>query len=134
MWQLVHGTLAPPILRSSREPYPAATGLWHWLHNTLMFGIFSSRAFCEPCGVWQARHPSALTGGVLVNERTAHIRVALGADHILIGRGPQVVVPERAVNVMTVVALDHAFVHRMVEGHTECRLHVGVALKAERGL
>jgi len=71
---------------------------------------------------------------VLVNERTAHIGVALGANHILIGRGPQVVIPKGAVNVVTVVAFDHAFVHRMVERHIERRLHVGVALEAERGL
>jgi hypothetical protein len=37
------------------------TGLWHWLHNVLMFGIFKSRAFGEPCGVWQPTQPSVLT-------------------------------------------------------------------------
>jgi hypothetical protein len=44
VWQLVHGV-------SSDDPafmewtVPPATGLWHWLHNVLMFGTFSSRAF-----------------------------------------------------------------------------------------
>src|ERR1700677_4387182 len=61
VWQSVQGV-------SSDEPafipctVPAATGLWHWLHSTLMFGIFSIRAFCEPCGVWHPMHPSPFTG------------------------------------------------------------------------
>ena len=35
---------------------------------------------------------------------------------------------------MAVAALDQALVHAVVEGHIEGRLHVGVALEAERGL
>ena len=38
-----------------------ATMLWHWEHRTLIVGTFNSRAFCEPCGVWQARQPSPFT-------------------------------------------------------------------------
>ena len=75
-----------------------------------------------------------LDRGVLVHEWPAVLHVALGADRILIGRGPDVVVPKGAVNIMAVAALDQAFVHLVVEGHIECRLHIGVALIAERGL
>ncbi len=71
---------------------------------------------------------------MLVHEGAARLRMALGADQVLIGRGLQVAVPECAVNVMTVTAFDQAFVHPVVKRHIECRLHVGVALKAEHGL
>jgi hypothetical protein len=60
VWQLVHGD-------SSEEPalmpwtVAAETGLWHWLQSVFTFGIFNSRAFCEPCGVWHPMHPSAFT-------------------------------------------------------------------------
>src|ERR1017187_6461445 len=54
--------------------------------------------------------PLRLDRGVLVYERPTHLRVALGADHILVSRGPQVVVPEGAVRIMTVAALDQTFV------------------------
>ena len=75
-----------------------------------------------------------LDRSVLIDKRPAHIRVALGADHVLIDRRSQVVGLEGAVHVMAVGALDHAFVHRVMERHIELRLHVGVALEAERGL
>jgi hypothetical protein len=75
-----------------------------------------------------------LDRGVLEDERPARLGVALGADRILIGRRLQVVVPEGAVNVVAVAALDQAFVHLVVERHIERRLHVGVALEAKRGL
>jgi len=52
--------------------------------------------------------PFGLDRGVLIHVGPTHLRVALGADHVLIGRGLQVVVPEGAVNVMTVVALHQA--------------------------
>ena len=61
VWQLVQGANSddPAFMECT---VAAATGLWHWLHNTLMFGIFSNRAFCDPCGVWHAMQPSAFTG------------------------------------------------------------------------
>ena len=49
VWQLMQG-------RSSDEPefipctVAAETGLWHWLHSVFTLGIFSIRAFCDPCG------------------------------------------------------------------------------------
>jgi hypothetical protein len=60
--------------------------------------------------------------------------VALGANHILVSSGSQVVVSECAVNVMTVAAFDQSFVHSMVEWHIECWFHIGMALKAKRRL
>ncbi len=79
-------------------------------------------------------HPSALTAGVLIHKWPAVLHVALGADRVLIGRGLDVVVPEGAVNIMAVAALDQALIHLVMEGHVEERLHVVVALEAERGL
>ena len=84
--------------------------------------MFSSRAFCEPCGVWHAQASLRLHRHVLKDERSALIHVALGADHVLIGRGPQVVVLEGAVHVVAVAALDQAFVHRWWKGMENCGL------------
>ena len=79
-----------------------------------------------------APHASfGLDRGVLVDERSARLHVALGADQVLIGSGFQVVVPESAVHVMAVAAIDRAFGHRVVERHSERPLHVAVALVAE---
>ena len=75
-----------------------------------------------------------LDRSVLVHVRPAYLGVAFGADRILIGCRLQIAVPEGAVNVMTVGALDEALVHPVMEGHIECRLHIIVALEAERGL
>jgi len=75
-----------------------------------------------------------LDRGMLVNERSTHIRVALGADLVLIGRGPQVIVPEGTVHVVAVAALDQPLIHPVMERHAERRLYVTVALIAERRL
>ena len=75
-----------------------------------------------------------LDRGMLVNERPTHIRVALGADLVLIGRGPQVIVPEGTVHVVAVAALDQPLIHPVMERHAERRLYVTVALIAERRL
>jgi hypothetical protein len=45
--------------------------------------------------------------------------MALGADSILIGRGPDVVVAECAVYVVAVAALHQALIHLVVEGLRE---------------
>jgi len=93
----------------------------------------------QPCVLRTVRSvaPKAslcLDRGVLKYERSARLGVALGADPILISRVSQVVVPESAVNIMTVAALNQPFVHPVVERHTERRLHISVALIAELGL
>jgi len=75
-----------------------------------------------------------LDRGVLVDERPARLRMALGADSVLIGGGLQVIVPEGSVRIVAIAAADRAFVYRMMEGHIEGRLGVGVALEAELGL
>ena len=75
-----------------------------------------------------------LDRGVLEYKGSARLSVALGADRILVGRRLQVIVPEGAMNIMTVAALNQAFVHSMMERHIEGRFHVGVALKAKHGL
>jgi hypothetical protein len=55
-----HGiALADPASRPCTEPL--ATGLWNWLQSVAMLVMFSSRAFCDPCGVWQPVQPSART-------------------------------------------------------------------------
>ena len=75
-----------------------------------------------------------LDRGMLVDERPTRLRVALGADRVLIRRGLEVVVPESAVGIMAIAALDQTFVHLMVKRHIERRFNVGVALKTERRL
>jgi hypothetical protein len=65
------------------------------------------------------------------HEGATGFRVALGADCILIGGGLEVVVPEGAVGVVAVGALDQAFIYPMMKGHIEGWLHVCVAGKAE---
>ena len=78
-----------------------------------------------------------LDRGMFEDKRPARLRVALGADRVLVGGGPDVVVAEGAVNVVAVAALDQALIHPVMEGHVERRLHIGVALEAElrlRGL
>ena len=82
-----------------------------------------------------ATHASlGLDRGVLVHKGPACLRVALGADHVLIGGGLQVVVAEGAVGIVAVAAANRAFVHRMVEGHVECGFLVAMAGEAELGL
>lgn len=71
---------------------------------------------------------------MLVYKGTAVIRMALRADHVLIGRGPQVVGQETAMHVVAVAAPDHAFIHRVVKRHIEHGLLVVVALVTELGL
>ena len=71
---------------------------------------------------------------MLINPRPARLGVALGADRILIRGRLQIVVPKSAVGVVAIGALDQALVHLVVEGHVERRLHVRVALEAERWL
>ena len=72
-----------------------------------------------------------LDRGMLVNERPTRLRVALGADRILIGHGFQVVVSEGAVRIVAVRTLHETFVHPVVKGHIEGRLDVCVALEAK---
>jgi len=75
-----------------------------------------------------------LDRGMLEDKGSARLRVALGADHVLVGGIAQAVVPKGAVDVMAIAAPDKTFVHLVVERHIEGGLHVGVALKAEHGL
>ena len=72
--------------------------------------------------------------GVLVDKRSTHLRVALGADQIRIISGTQVAFLECAVHVVAICALDQAFIHLVMERHVECRFGVGMALEAESGL
>src|SRR5208337_2298376 len=52
-----------------------------------------------------------LDRGVFIDERPACLGVALGTDHVLVRRGPQVVGSEGAVYVVAIAARDQAFVH-----------------------
>jgi hypothetical protein len=78
--------------------------------------------------------PLGLDRDVFKDERPARLAVALGADRVLVGRGPHVVGSEGAVHVVAIAARDQAFVHLVVERHIERWLRVGVALEAERRL
>jgi len=78
--------------------------------------------------------PLSLDRDVFIDERSARLGVALGADRVLVGRGLHVVSSEGAVHVVAIAAHDQALVHLVVERHIERRLSVGVALEAERGL
>jgi hypothetical protein len=60
--------------------------------------------------------------------------MALGADQVLIDSGFQVIFPESAMGIVAVAARDRAFVHRVVEWHSERPLHVAVALVAKHRL
>ena len=71
---------------------------------------------------------------VFVDERTARLGVALGADRVLVCGDLEIGRLERAVNVMAVVARQQAFIHLVMEGHCELRLDAGVAAIAERRL
>src|ERR1035437_509957 len=84
-----------------------------------------------------ARASLALDHCMLKHPGAACLRVALGADHVLVSCGPHIVRVERAVSVVAVGALHQAFVHLVMEWHAELRLDVGVALVAKlrlRGL
>jgi hypothetical protein len=70
-------------------------------------------------------------GGVLVDEGSTRLCMALGADRILIRGQLDIVVLERAVRIMAVAALDYAFIHLVMEGHVKRRLDVCVASKAK---
>ena len=69
--------------------------------------------------------------GMLVNERPARLRMAFGADCILIGRGFQVVVSKGAVRIVAVRTLHKAFIDPVVEGHIEGGLDIRVALETK---
>ena len=68
-----------------------------------------------------------LDRGVLEYKGSARLSVALGADRILVGRRLQVIVPEGAMNIMTVAALNQSFVHPVTERHCELDLLVQMA-------
>ena len=68
--------------------------------------------------------PFRLHRCVLEHKWPSRLRVALGADRILIGGGLNVVVPEGTVRIVAVRARQKAFIHLVVEGHIERRLDV----------
>ena len=78
--------------------------------------------------------PFRLDRGVLIDKRSPRLHMALGADQVLIDCGSQVVFVESAMGIVAVAAVDRAFVHRVVEWHTERPLHVAVALVAKHRL
>jgi len=85
-------------------------------------------------GCMAAQAALALHRRVFKHEGPARLRMALGADSILIGGGLDIVVAERAVDIVAVAALDQPFIHLVVEGLRERRLDVCVALVAEHRL
>jgi len=67
---------------------------------------------------------------MLEHKGPTRLRMALGADCVLIGGGFDVVVAEGSMRIMAVTALHQAFIHPVMKGHVELWLHVGVALEA----
>jgi len=68
------------------------------------------------------------------DKRASRLRVALAADLILLGCGPEHLLPEGAVRVVTVGAFHQAFVDLVMERHVELRFLLRVALEAKRRL
>ncbi len=68
---------------------------------------------------------------VLIHKGSPGLRVALGADRVLIGCGLHVVVSKSAMNVVAIGATHGAFVDLVVERHIEGCLCFGVALIAK---
>ena len=75
--------------------------------------------------------PLRLDRNMLKHERPARLHMALGADKVLIGGGLQVALLESTMDVMAITASDRAFLHRMVERHSERSFDVTVALEAK---
>ena len=75
--------------------------------------------------------PFRLDHCVLVHKGSTGFRVAFRADGILVGSRLHLIVAKRAVCIMAIAALDEAFIHLVMEGCCERRLHVGMALIAE---
>jgi len=78
--------------------------------------------------------PFRLHGSMFEYKRAAGLRMALGADHVHIGCRPELIVAERPMRVVAIGAFHQPIVHLVMEGLTECGLHVGVATEAELGL
>jgi hypothetical protein len=68
------------------------------------------------------------------HERSSGLCVALCADRILIGGGPDIVVAKGSVNVMAVAALHKPLIYLVMERRGKCRLDICVALIAKQGL
>jgi hypothetical protein len=68
---------------------------------------------------------------MLIHKGSSCLRVALGADRILIGCGFELIGKESAVSVMAVATLDQTFVHPVMERHVERWLYIGVTFEAE---
>jgi len=86
----------------------------------------------QPCVLGAMRCVAAqatfrLHRGMFEHKRPTRLGVALGADHVLIGGGLDLIVAKGAVSVVAVAALHQAFIHPVVEGFRERRLDIGVA-------
>jgi hypothetical protein len=94
----------------------------------------------QQSGVLRAVRGVARKTALSLNRRmfkgkgTAYLRVALHADHALIGRGSKVIHTEGAVNVVTIAALDQPFIHLVMEWHRKRGLHICVAGVTKQGL
>ena len=67
---------------------------------------------------------------MLEHKGPTRLGVALGANRVLIGGGLEIAVAEGSMRIMAVAALHQAFIHLVMKGHVELRLHVSVALEA----
>src|ERR1700680_1856010 len=71
---------------------------------------------------------------MLVDEWSGCLRMALGANRILLGRRLQALPSESSMRIVAIGTLDKPLLHLVVKGHGELRLDVRMALEAERGL
>ena len=73
-------------------------------------------------------------GFVLEDERPTFVGVALRADEVLIGRGPDLAISQGAVRIVAIGALDQALVHAMAKRLLEIGPLFRVARVTQHGL
>lgn len=71
---------------------------------------------------------------MLIHKRSSRLRVTLRADRINLRCRFQILVIETPMRVVTVRAGDQPFFHLVMERLIELRLHIGMALEAQRRL
>lgn len=71
---------------------------------------------------------------VLIDKRASCFRVALDTNSILLRDGREAILLECPVGIVAIGTLNQSLVDLVMEGHGELRLHIGVALIAERRL
>ena len=95
--------------------------LWHCRQSMFTRLTRRKRGLVEPCGRVATDAALGLDRHVLIDERALLVDVALVADGIAVGQGPELPGDRRPMRVMAVVALQQALVHAVVIGFGEVR-------------